>query len=264
MDMKNIAVLIDFTEGSKTALKQASGFAKEMNGKLFGIHIVSSPYKINEAEKMLIDFMKSNCDIPFDVVVTNGDLISATQNALKKISAELVVICTHGVKGMFQHLFGAQILKLVQGISYTSLVIQENNKSDLTVAKKILLPVGPHPDFMIKVKQTAALAKVLHSAIVIYEINRPGSDFENRIQMHIEETIDFLTEQGIPYTKIIEDVQVLSVGFSRQTIEYASKNGIDMISQMATVSKNDILFGSGDKENFLTNEYGISILSCNT
>jgi len=38
---------------------------------------------------------------------------------------------------MFQHLFGAHILKLVQAIPYPSIVLQENNKTDLVNIKSI-------------------------------------------------------------------------------------------------------------------------------
>jgi hypothetical protein len=264
--MKNIAVLIDFTEGSKVALKQAAVLAKKTGGTLVGIHIVPTANKVQESEKMLSAFMTEHlpAETPFESAIGEGNLLNAVQDVLKTISADLVIICTHGVKGMVQHLFGAQILKLVQELSYPCIVIQENNTTDLLQAGRILLPVGPHPDFMIKVKQTAAAAMLLQAAIVLYEINRPGSGFENLLDKHSDEAKVLLEEKAIPYTSVIEEMKVLSVGYSRQTLEYASQNGISVISQMSTVSKNDMLFGSGDKENFLVNEQGISILTCNT
>jgi hypothetical protein len=261
--MKNIAVLIDFTEGSVAALKQANALVKKRGGKLFGIHIVESVQKVHEAEHALTAFMNKYCDIPFDIHIAVGSLIPASQNALKKVSADLVIICTHGVKGMFQHLFGAHILKLIQGITFPCIVIQENSQIDLANTQKILLPIGPHPDFEIKIRQTADLAQTIGASIIIYEIDRPGADFENLLSKHSDLAKKYFQEKNVPYTLVIEEVKFISVGFSRQTLEYASRNDIAILSLMSSVSKNDVIFGFGDKENFLVNEKGIAIMACN-
>jgi nucleotide-binding universal stress UspA family protein len=263
--MKNIAVLIDFTEGSKVALSQGAALARKTNSKLYGVHIVSSQGKVDAAQKQLAAFMNEHAGagIPMEMVVGEGSLASATNEVLKKIAPDLVIICTHGVRGMFQHLFGAQILKLVQALPYSCMVIQENNKTDLAGAQKILFPVGPHPEFQVKIKQAAVLSKALHASLVIYEIDRAGGDYENQLAKNLEQAKAYFDEHGVSYTRVLEDVKVISVGYSRQTIDYASTNGIPIICLMAGVSKNEELFGVGDKENFLVNEQGVSIMTCN-
>lgn len=262
--MKNIAVLIDFTDGSKTALKQAIAVAKKANGKLSGIHIVSSQDKVKQAESDLDDFLKTNApDIEIRPVVGIGGLNAATNSALQKTQADLVFICTHGIKGMFQQLFGAHILKLVQAINCPCLVISEHTKVDLSQTQTILFPIGPHPDYMVKVKQTAGLAKILGASLIIYMIDRNGADANEILNKNIELAESYFTEQQIPYTKVIEELQQFSAGFSRQTMEYAVTNRIPLMSLMATVSDNDALYGYVDKENFLVNNQGISILTCN-
>lgn len=262
--VKNIAVLIDFTEGSKMALVHAAALVKEAGATLFGIHVVSAPQKIADAERQLDAFIRENLpfEVPFEALAGDGSLVTTADNLLKRVSADLVIVCTHGVKGVVQHLFGAQILKLVQGISCPSIVIQEQAGQELVKTKKILLPIAPHPDFMVKVRQTAVLAKTLNASIVIYEINRPGSDFENLLTRHTAEAKQYFEEQGVPFTRVSEEVNIISAGYSRQTLEYAVKNNINVISLMATVSKNDLVFAMADKENFLVNSQGISILAC--
>jgi hypothetical protein len=263
--MKNIAVLIDFTEGSKIALQQASGLANKIGAKVWGVHIVSSQHKVDDAEKELSAFMEKHPESAtlHEAIVHVGTLTTGTQECLKKIEPDLVVVCTHGVKGMFQHLFGAQILKLVQALSFPCLVIHENCTVALADTQKMLFPIGPHPEFMVKVKEAAVLAKALNALLVIYEIDRPGGDYENLLAQNQEQAKVYFDANGVNYTKVLEEPKVFSVGYSRQTIEYASNNGISIICLMATVSKNEILFGVGDKENFLVNERGISIMTCN-
>lgn len=262
--MKNIAVLIDFTEGSKTALTQAVAVAKKAKGSLFGIHIVSSQDKVKQAETELDDFLKSNApEVEIKPVIGIGGLNSATNSALQKTQAELVFICTHGIKGMFQQLFGAHILKLVQAINCPCIVISEHTRVDLSQTKTILFPIGPHPEYIIKVKQTANLAKLLGASLIIYKIDRGGADADQILNKNIELAESYFNEHQIPYTKVIEELQQFSAGFSRQTMEYAVQHNIPLMSLMATVSEYDALYGYVDKENFLVNNQGISVLTCN-
>lgn len=262
--MKNIVVLIDFTDGSVVALKQAISLSKHTHAAVTGLHIVSSPEKVKPAEEELSNFIsKYDGEVTIGKMVVVGSLIQAAEDGLRKINPDLVLVCTHGVKGMYQYLFGAQILKMVQAIPYPCLVVHENKGVDLTRAESILLPIGPHPDFMLKIKQTAALAKALGSTVIIYRIDRPGNDFQKFLITNEDDSKKYFSEQHIPYTTVLEDIEVVSVGYSRQTINYAVKHNIGIMSLMANMSKNDQMFGYGDKENFLVNEEGISVLTCN-
>ena len=263
--MNNIAVLIDFTEGSKAALKQAASIAQKAKANLFAVHIVATQDKVEQVEAELATFLNSSniTNIEVKPIIGVGSLAPACNSTFNKINADLVLICTHGVKGMFQQLFGAQILKLIQAISYPCLVISEHTKVDLSEVKSILFPIGPHPDFMIKIKQTTTLAKFLNASILIYEIDRNGADPEHWLSKNLEASRKYFTENEISFSKVLEELSSFSVGFSRQTLDYASKNSIPIMSMMATVSNNDNLFGYGDKENFLVNNHGISILTCN-
>jgi nucleotide-binding universal stress UspA family protein len=262
--MKKIAVLIDFTEGSKVALIQAAALAKKTNAKICGLHIVSALNKVSDATVELDQFLKDYAvGVASESLVDVGSLNTAVHDGLKKIEPDLVVVCTHGVKGMFQTLFGAHILKLVQSIPYPCIVIHEKSNVDLASTKKILFPIGPHPEFMTKIKQVSAFAKALNATVVIYEIDRPAGEYEVLLAKNMEHAKTYFDEQGVSYSKVLEEVKVFSVGFSRQTIDYASENGISIIGLMATVSQNEELFGLGDKENFLVNEQGVSVLSCN-
>lgn len=263
--MKTIAVLIDFTEGSIIALQKAINLAHAAQANVAAVHIVSSPDKVAKAEVQLNEFIHKHNVSAAEIaaIVTIGGLAEAAQEALRKVNPDLVLICTHGIVGVKQHLFGAQILKLVQGLSYPSIVIRSNSTLDFGKMNKIMMPIGPHPEFMLKIKQTGDLAKLLNATVVIYRINRPGLEFEDILVKNESNAIKYFESEKIPYTTTFEDLKVLSVGFSRQTLEYANENQIQILSLMANVSRNDALFGYGDKESFLVNENGVAILVCN-
>lgn len=264
--MKKIAVLIDFTDGSKTALRQACQLASKSGAAIHVVNIVDSPDKSLRAEQALSNVIEEHatCKVKAHTEVGVGPLFTAVPSLLKKIEPDLVIICTHGIKGMFQHLFGAHILKLVQTIDYPTIVIQGNNKINFAEINKILMPIGPHPDFSIKVEQTASLAKALDAEVVVYEIDREGFDSGDYLMDKNRNLIcQYFDDHQVAYSKKVDDLKVISAGFSRQTLEFGSQENVSLISLLSTVSKDEVVFGVGDKENFLVNAYGIPILCCN-
>ena len=64
--------------------------------------------------------------IPMDTHLADGRLMTALTEALETMNPDLIVLCTHGVKGLAQHLFGARILALVQSLDKSFLVVHEN------------------------------------------------------------------------------------------------------------------------------------------
>ncbi|MCX6186192.1 MAG: hypothetical protein NTU43_04225, partial [Bacteroidetes bacterium] len=86
---------------------------------------------------------------------------------------------------------------------------------------------------------------------------------EENSMINAKNSKKYFKENEVEYICVIEDIEVMSVGYSRQTIDYAFKNDIGIICLMADISSNDEMFGFGDKENFLVNEQGISIFTCN-
>jgi hypothetical protein len=263
--MKNIAVLIDFSEGSIKAFQQALKLSSHTKATIWLIHMVDAKNKTADAGIKLTELIKTHAkeSSKIECKVGCGNLYFEVNNLLMKIEPDIVLICTHGVKGFKQHIFGSNILKLVQSINFPCIVIQENSTTELNDIKKILFPIGPDPDFIVKIKQTATIAKALNTELVIYIINRPQIYEEKTFNDNIELAKKYFEQHEISYSVVKDEVKFASVGYSRQTIDYALTNKISLISQAAKVSKNDVVFGFGDKENFLVNEAGIPILTCN-
>jgi hypothetical protein len=263
--MKNIAVLIDFTEGSIKAFQQALKLSSHTKATIWLIHMVDAKSKEKEAENKLADLIKNhaNGSTEIEKIVGCGNLYFEVNKMLLMIEPDIVLINTHGIKGFKQHIFGSNILKLVQSVTFPCIVFQENSKTELHNISKILFPIGPSPDFIVKIKQTTAIAKALNAGLIIYMINKPQVYEETTFKDNLELSKSYFEKHKIDYSVVKEDVKITSVGFSRQTIDYALKNNIQLISQCAKVSKNDVVFGFGDKENFLVNEAGIPILTCN-
>lgn len=262
--MKKIVAFIDFTEGCKIALQQANAIARVANAEIYAVYIMTSPGDLTVQEDALRNFALSVPGISrsIQIAVGTGELMEGAAHTLKRINPDLVVVGTHGIKGIVQHLFGAHILKLVQAIPFPCVVVQENTKVRENGWNKLLFPVGAHPAYRIMTEQAAALAKVFHTHVIQYEIEK-SPDVDELQKENTKMAREYFDENQIPFTYILEEATVLSVGYSRQILKYASENDIGLISTLAEIAPGDISYGKADMENLLTNEFGIPILCCN-
>ena len=139
--MKNIAVLVDYTEGCKKALNQARILAELAGSEVHAIHVTSKD--INETENarlMAFATEEVGLSIPVTGHLFDGRLMTSLIEGLKSLNPDLVVMCTHGVKGIVQHLFGARVLALVQAVDNSFLIVHENSEINERGLEKILFP----------------------------------------------------------------------------------------------------------------------------
>jgi len=263
--MQKICVFIDFTDGCKIALKQASVLAQKSNATICLLNIVDNVAEIEKIKVQLLKFAKLTLghSVLMEAYAGVGGLMDAAPAQLNKIHPDLVIIGTHGIKGIKQKFLGADILKLVKLIMFPCIVVQENTEVKESGFEKILFPVGPHHNFSIKLHQTASFAKRFGCRVVIYEIAKEGFDLGGMVGKNINLAKLHFKENEIPFEVVTEDMTVFSAGNSRQTLNYADKNSFDLISIMSTISQNEILYGATDKENLLVNNLGIPIFCCN-
>lgn len=264
MPMNKIAAFIDFTEGCKIALSQAAVIANKTGADMYVVYVMIHGGDAAETEKQMRDFSASVPGLPDNIKYTtgSGELLEGAAKVLRQINPDLVVVGTHGIKGIVQHLFGAHILKLVQAIPFPCIVVQENTVVKPDGFRKVLFPVGSHPRYDIKIAQTAEVAGIFGSEIIQYEIDK-SIGIDEIVKKNSDTSRDFFENHPLNFSFVMEDANVVSVGFSRQTLKYAAEHGCDLISQMSDVPANEVIFGKADKENFLTNEHGIPVLCCN-
>ncbi len=259
-----IAVLVDLTEGSKVALRQAKIIAEKNNSEIVVIHIASDhvPDEIhhNILEGFVRPIIGSSLKIRFQI--GRGDFMSEIPKTIERSAADMVVLCTHGIKGLAQNLFGAHVLKLVQAIHIPCLVVQEGSFISESGLNKILLPASPFADFENKLKTSAALAKSFDSEVVHYEIDKYLGDTEEAIAKNFKMARDYMLGQGIQFTKVLEDSKDRSMGHAQQTINYAHENQMNLICLSSHTHQDFMAMGKADKEKFLTNDKAIPVLCC--
>jgi nucleotide-binding universal stress UspA family protein len=121
ISFKNILFLTDFSDASRAALVYALAFARHHNAKLFPAHVYNavpvaypenggvynfSP-NIKEANlAKLKDLVQRNCT-SFEPLLAEGTMEFAVQKWIEEYGIDLVVIGTHGRRGLQRFLLGS-------------------------------------------------------------------------------------------------------------------------------------------------------------
>jgi nucleotide-binding universal stress UspA family protein len=264
--MKNIIVLIDYSSGCKIALHQAQVIALKADAKLSAVHINTEGVELLEAHSKLKSFVQQELGENNHIacLVYSGHLFSAIGDAIHGLEPSLVVLCSHGMHGIAQRLFGGHALKLAQAFDYPCLVLQENSIVRKEGFKKILFPTSPYPDVLIKCQQTESFAKIFGSEIILYEVNKYLANTEEKIAYNNNKTIEFFAERSIHCAKVSDESRVVSMGYSRQNLAYAKEENLDAIVMMSAIQDSDMMMLKADKEMLMSNEDGTPILVCSS
>lgn len=263
--MKKVVALIDFTPISNLVANFARNLAKEKHVEITFVHVddEEDSNKLEQNTEVLKSYVKSIEEAGEKAIfeIHKGSFFSIIAPIIKNHNPDLVLIGTHGKKGLMQNIFGSHILKLVQMVGKPSLVIQENTEWPENGFVKVLSPISSHDNFNIQIKQTKTIIED-DGEIDIYAIHKTEK-LEEASQKNLLEGKQLLIELGIRHKIVEEDVKMFSVGYAKQTIAFLEKNpSYYLISIMSQISEASKYFGEMDKENIILNPLGLPVLCC--
>ncbi len=107
------------------ATQYACWLSHETGARVNLLHITDEQEPdIEDIKKKLIAFTKIETHgVKYTVSVGKGEYLREIPKLLLLVDADFVVIGTHGVEGIYQALFGANVIKLIQDISISALVV---------------------------------------------------------------------------------------------------------------------------------------------
>jgi nucleotide-binding universal stress UspA family protein len=262
--MKKVAALIDFTTVSDVVARFASRFAIEKQVEIEFIHIsakddVKTTMELTEKLKAIVSNAE-NEGAKASFQIHYGSFFSVIAPVLKNANSDLVIIGTHGKKGLMQNIFGSHILRLVQMVGIPSLVIQENSKWPEHGFKKALSPISSHDNFDVQVEQTFYILSE-GSEIDLYAIHK-SEELEESAKQNLRNGVELLNKLGVKHSIKEEESTLYSVGYAKQTIAYLQNNPYDLVSIMSQISEGSKYFGEMDKENIIFNPMGLPVLCC--
>lgn len=270
--MQNISTPVDFTETSKLAIQYACTIAKTANARIQLFHVIEPDRTKVEQDKpdvdavrrKLIEFSRIEeiCDTEYDVVVEIGSFPELIPKLLKEHNSDLVLIGTHGVKGIFQTMQGAEVLKLIQHLGVPSLILQNHSKKDFLSFGRILFPIASHRNFDVKMRQTGTIAGLFGSKVLVFVLFPEKGELDSLLEDNLTKTKKYFEGEKVDYEVVREPSKVYGIGYARQAMEYSEKNDIQLISIMAHASDENSYFGNVERTEFVLNKMGIPVLCC--
>jgi len=264
MSLNKILIPTDLTDASEAAIEYAALIAQKANCNLVLLHIHTdkawSVFAIENKLRSMCNNAKEIYNIDCEFIIREGNIFNAIPEEANNELYKMAVITTHGIRGLKQKVMGADILKLIKQLPIPALVVTEGCKMPAGGFKKLLFSVGGHEAFQKKIDAAVFIASLFDPEICIYSILRPGQEWSDTLKSNLENTISCFDKKGVRYQRVMEEPSVYSVGYAKQTLQYAEKSGTDLIVIMSVKTQEHFYFAQADKENLLTNNLNIPVL----
>jgi nucleotide-binding universal stress UspA family protein len=160
VEIRTILVPVDFSEVAPILAKWAKGFAKQLNAKIILTYVLEdlSTYEgifvdlktltelentlYEGAKKSMEDFLKEHfSDFPdVEPVLEKGDVVETILRVAQEKGADLIVIGTHGRKGLDRILFGSVAEGVVKNSSIPVVTLNPYRAGFLKVEEEEVMP----------------------------------------------------------------------------------------------------------------------------
>lgn len=246
---KLIVVPWDFTPVAESALAHAVKIARMIGNDICLLHIVDSDIKVRaEGEKKTLlnhvaaeNSKKYNMSIAAQI--SKGSIFTEIAEFANSKEASLVVMGTHGMKGM-QKLTGSWALKVIVKSKVPFIVVQEP-PVDEGRYHNIVFPV----DFRVEDKEKMGMAifmgKYFDSKIHILKTIAKDRSLSKKVNVNMNFAIKYLIQNNIEY-----EIHDMPHGkFAQHVIDFGHEIKADLILIMTTknITVADYVIGASEQ-----------------
>jgi nucleotide-binding universal stress UspA family protein len=247
---KQIVVPWDFSHVAENALAHAVKIGRMVHNDICLLHIVEtgiSPKEYAEKSnslKRLVEENKGKYDFPITSHISKGSIFSAIADYANENNASLVVMGTHGMKGM-QKLTGSWALKVIVKSKIPFIVVQDP-PADQERYHNIVFPVDFRGENKEKIKMAIFMGKYFESKIHMLVSVSTDKSILKKTKINLNFAIKYLIQNNIEYE--IHDMPKGHV--SEQTIDFAQKISADLILIVTTknITFADYMLGASEQD----------------
>lgn len=246
---KPIVVPWDFTPVAEHALAHAVKISRMVGNEICLLHIVDSGIKpAVEGEKRILlkhvadeNSKKYNMTIVFDI--SKGSIFSAIADFVNAKDASVVVMGTHGMKGM-QKLTGSWALKVIVKSKVPFIVVQDP-PSDQERYHNIVFPVDFRKENKEKTKMAIYMGKYFDSKMHILVTTAYDKNLIKKTKINLNFAIRYLIQNNIEY----QIHEIPKGNFAQQTLDFAQKINADLILIVTTknITFADYMVGASEQ-----------------
>lgn len=231
---KLIVVPWDFTHVAEHALAHAVKISRMVGNNICLLHIVDTGIKAAEEadkKKKLEKVIQEN-SAKYNAVITwhisKGSIFTAIAEFANDKEASLVVMGTHGMKGM-QKLTGSWALKVIVKSKVPFIVVQDP-PIDQEKYHNIVFPIDFRAENKEKLKMAIFMGKYFDSKIHLLVAISNDKILAKKTKVNLNFGVKYLIQNNIEY----EIHEIPKGDLAQQTLDFALKNNADLIVIVTT------------------------------
>jgi nucleotide-binding universal stress UspA family protein len=247
---KNLIVVPwDFTPVASYALAHAVKISRQVGNEIALLHIVeagASQKAMAEARAHLqkvAEESSAKYNIPLTWNISKGSIFHAIAEFANEKEAGLVLMGTHGMKGM-QKLTGSWALKVMVK-SHTPFIVVQAPPDDQERYHDIVFPVDFRSENKEKMKMAIFMGKYFDSKIHMLVAGTTDAGLAKKTRINLNFAVKYLIQNNIEY----EVHEIPKKNFAAQTIQFAHEMNADLILIVTTknITIADYAFGASEQ-----------------
>jgi len=246
---KLIVVPWDFTHIAEHALAHAVKISRMVGNEICLLHIVDTgiSHKDETQKKAQLHQTTEESTKKFNVPITyhisKGSIFSSIAEYANEKEASLVVMGTHGMKGM-QKLTGSWALKVIVKSKIPFIVVQDA-PVDQERYHNIVFPVDFRGENKEKMQMAIFMGKYFDSKVHLLVSLSSDKNLLKKTNVNINFSVKYLIQNNIDY----EIHEVERGNFAQQTLDFAQKINADLILIMTTknITMADYVMGASEQ-----------------
>ena len=243
----NILIPWDFTEVAEYALQHGFKIAeKTKSEKISLLHIIKNEKEYEEAKERLDQVVKEyqgKNGILIESIVRKGSIFTTIGEVASEVEAELVVMGTHGLRGM-QKLTGSWALKVIVSSKVPFVVVQEPpNETDF---RDIVFPIDFKKESKEKLNWVTYFYKYFSPKFHIIKPNTTDVGFIKRIKANIAFARKFMDSKNVDYEMHTANGKK---SFQIEIMDFAKEINADLILILSTknIGLTDYVIGAQEQ-----------------
>lgn len=253
-------VPFDFTPVSENALELSLELARANGGGIFLLHVVKNKKDKARARQKFTNLINS-LTVPDQKLITAnvvvGSLYDDVAKASELLRPALVVIGTHGAKGM-QKIFGSHIERLISNSSAPFLVTRGDKKID--EVKRIVMPFNFTKESLQITTFAGTMAKKFDACIHLVGDHDNRELHEEKIKANQIIVERFMNDNGVRF-KIVDLPR--EKAFGKELMDYVGEVHADIIAA-AYSNVNFLPTSNSSMQDIIENIYKIPVLTINS
>jgi len=247
---KNLIVVPwDFTPVASHALAHAVKISRMVGNDVTLLHIVSSGISQKALAEVRAHLQRAaeeggkKYNIALSWNIVKGSIFHAIADFANEKEASLVIMGTHGMKGM-QKLTGSWALKVMVK-SKTPFIVVQDPPADQEKYHDIVFPVDFRSENKEKMKMAIFMGKYFDSKIHMFVAGTNDKNLAKKTKINLNFAIKYLIQNNIEY-KIHE---IPKKNFAQQTLDFANEIKADLILIITTknITFADYTFGASEQ-----------------